>query len=77
MEAIYKWKDWFSQQRHSCRCEVLGRGKTGTTAVIILKEYGPYGRPPGTKMTVKLSSIGLKPERQLKQEVLNWHNYTD
>lgn len=78
MESTYKWTDYFTKQRHSCRCEVIGRGRTGTTATIRLKGYGPKGRPPGTLMNVKLSSIGMKPERQTYQvEIPDWHQWTD
>lgn len=77
MEATYKWTEYFTRERRSCRCEIVGRGRTGTTATIVLKEYGPKGKPPGTRMNVKMSSVGLKPERQEVQGVLDWHAWTD
>lgn len=77
MEAVYKWTEYFTKKRCQCRCEVLDRGRTGTTATIKLLEYGPGGRPPGTRMNVKLKSVGLKPERQVTQTELDWHRWTD
>lgn len=74
MEATYNYQDYFTKQRHSVRCELLGRNNT--TATIRLLGYGPKGRPPGTTMRVKLKSVGIRPEPRLQNE-LNWHDWTD
>lgn len=74
MESTYKWTDYFTKQRHSCRCELLSR--TNTMATIRLKGYGPQGRPPGSVMRVKLASVGIGKEQPLRLD-LDWHAYTD
>ena len=74
MEATYKWTDYFTRQRHSCRCELLSR--TQTTATIKLLGYGPRGRVPGSVMRVKLESVGIRRIKPVQMD-LDWHNYTD
>lgn len=76
MEATYKWMDYWTKQRHQCRCELLSR--TNTTATIKLIEYGPNNRPPGSVMRVKLASVGIRKEVPVKMNLnLDWHEYTD
>lgn len=74
MQATYRYQDFWSKQRHSCRCDVLDR--TGKSVLIRLLEYGPQGRPPGTKMRVQRKSLDI-PEDKAVQTELNWHEWTD
>lgn len=74
MEATYKWTDYFTRQRLSCRCELLSR--TQTTATIKLLGHGPRGRVPGSVMRVKLESVGIKRINPVQMD-LDWHTYTD
>ena len=67
MEATYRWTDYFSRQRHECRCELLAR-KT-TTATIKLLGYGPNGRPPGSVMNVQLKSVGIHADRNAQNKL--------
>lgn len=78
MQAIYKWVDNYSRQVRSCICEVLGFGNTGKTVTIVLKGFGPKGRPPGTQMRVKPESVGIKRVQEPSvHETPDWHRWTD
>lgn len=74
MEAIYKYMDYWTKQRHRCRCTVLDR--SGKRVLIRLLEYGPQGKPPGTQMRVDRSHLDLKEEKAVQTE-LSWHDWTD
>lgn len=74
MQAIYRYMDYWTKQRHSCRVTVLDR--TGATALIRLNEFGPKGRPPGTTMRVRRKSLDIQEEKPVQTE-LNCHAWTD
>lgn len=74
MERTYRWTEYFTRQRLSCKCELINRSRN--TVTIRLKGYGPKGRPPGTVMNVKHESVGLRKEKPIQTE-LDWHDWTD
>ena len=76
MRAIYRYQDYFTKQRHQVRCLVEDR--TGKSVLIKLLEFGPNGRPPGTRMRVRRKSVEMEqPEERVVQTDLSWHEYTD
>ena len=74
MIATYRYQDYWTKQRYSCRCLVEDR--TGKSVLIRLLEFGPNGRPPGTRMRVRRKSLDLPEEKPVQTE-LNWHDWTD
>lgn len=72
-ETNYHYWDYFAAKRRKCRCRVIDYGQK--TVLIELLEFGPKGKPPGTRMRVHTKSIDWK--KVIQHTDLSWHEYTD
>lgn len=70
----YTYLDFFNGEIRHAKCEVIS--KTRKTALIRLTEFGPKGRPPGSEMRVRLSSLGIVPDPPEGFDP-DWRTYTD
>ena len=71
--ATYRYTDYYTGVSHTCRCTIIEYGVN--TVRIRLDEFGPKGRPPGTVMRVRRSSVRCP--RLVDESKLSWHDYTD
>lgn len=72
-ETFYNYWDYFRAMRRKCRCRILDQRPR--TILIELLEFGPKGKPPGTRMRVHTKSVDL--DNVVESPDLSWHIYTD